>query len=323
MIGTAGKLLTFLLIAAGVLAATAPAEAQGGPPPGAGPSPAQFSLVSVTPAVVVDNQIFSLATGAIDVTVGHTGGPAGYVLTVSRGSSATFDPRTMVRQGLFGFLFPRLEYNIYTPSNEIARDLTVPVTNNQVIRGNFGNSGSSFNTVSHSFSVLVPEEQFVRRGTYQDQVEVSLYEGRQVDPDTLVLIDRATVTINSTTPTIAQITIAGQSSYSMDFGNLMPGAVRSTVLQYRTNTGFRIDAESENGGVLKNQTHAASEPIPYQLTVGGNTVNLSDSALVGLDLLFGTTIEFESLPLSVTIGAFEDVLPGLFQDVITFTISNF
>ncbi|TVR69299.1 MAG: hypothetical protein EA427_08700 [Spirochaetaceae bacterium] len=316
-------ILTLVLAAAGIFGVIAPVTAQGGPPPGAGPSPPQFSLVSVSSTVVVDNQIFSPASGSIGVTVGHTGGPGGYVVTVSRGSSPTFDPRTMVRQGFFGVLLPRLEYNIFTPADEIARDLTVPLTNNQVIRGSFGNSGSAFNTESRSFTVRIPEEQFVRRGTYQDQVEVSLYQGRQVDPDTLVLIDRATVTISSTTPTIAQIAISGQSSYTMDFGNLVPGATRSAPLQYRTNTGFRIDAESENGGVLVNQTHSGSAPIPYQLAVGGNTVDLSDSALVGLDLLFGTTIEFESLPMSVTIGSFEDVLPGLFQDVITFTISNF
>jgi hypothetical protein len=323
MMRFATVILTFVLAAAGVTTVVVPATAQGGPPPGAGPSPPQFSLVSVSSTVTVDNQIFTPASGSIDVTVGHTGGPSGYVVTVSRGSSATFDPRTMIRQGLFGIFLPRLEYNIFTPAEEIARDLTVPLTNSQVIRGSFGNSGSAFNTESQSFSVRIPEEQFVRRGTYQDQVEVSLYQGRQLDSSTLVLVGRETVTISSTTPTIAQIAIAGQSSYAMDFGNLVPGATRSTILQYRTNTGFRIDATSENGGMLVNQTHSGSAPIPYQLAVDGNEVNLADSSLVGLDLLFGTTIEFESLPMSVLIGSFEDVLPGLYQDVITFTISNF
>lgn len=300
-------------------------HAQGGPPPGAGPGPAVFTLDSVSTTVTVNNPIFSTSpvTGSIAVTVGHTGGPGGYVLTVSRGSSSTFDPRTMLFLDSSGPSYPPLLYNIYTPDGEIARDLSVPLSNEQVIRGTFGNSGNSYNTVNHAFEVRIPEEQFVQRGNYQDHVEITLYKGRSLDPDDLDFVGSETVTIDSLTPTVAEIAISGQNDHTLDFGQLVQGLTRTAELQYRTNAGFEITAVSENNGVMKHSTESTSDPIPYQLTLGGNAVDLSAPDIVGSSQFFGTTIDFELVPIEVTIGAFDQVLAGAFQDVITFTISAF
>lgn len=300
-----------------------PGGGGGGPPPGVGPGAPELELLSVSSTVPVDNLIFSPATATIHVTVGHTGGPGGYVITVSRGSSPTFDPRTMEYLLVLDGTSPQLNYNIFSPAGEIARDLSGPINADQVIQGNFGNSGNTLNTVNHAFDVIVPAEQFVRRGSYQDQVEVSLYEGRQLDANRLSLVARETVTVTSETPTIAQIGIAGSDDFTMDFGLLTEGVQQRVDLLYRTNAGFRIDAVSENDGVMVNVSQPQSNPIPYDLRVGGTLIDLSASSLVEINLLYGTSIQFESVPLEVTIGTVEDVLPGLFQDVIIFTISTF
>ncbi|MDA3950713.1 MAG: hypothetical protein PF508_16020, partial [Spirochaeta sp.] len=73
-----------------------------------------LELVSVTTPVNVDNQVFAEATGSLSATIGHTGAPAQYFLTVSRGGSDTFDPREMEYRFLFGIFATYLDYNIFT-----------------------------------------------------------------------------------------------------------------------------------------------------------------------------------------------------------------
>lgn len=288
------------------------------------PAPPVLELVSVSTPVQVDNAIFSEATGALNVTVGHTGGPTQYFVTVSRGGSSTFDPRQLEMRFFFGIFAEYLDYNIFTPSGAIAKDLTVPISQPEVIHGGFGNTGSGYATQNGVFDVVVPADQFVRRGMYRDEVIVSLYQGRASQSQSAVLIDQEAVQIRSETLSVAQIALAGQSQYTMDFGVLTEGAQQSTDLLYRTNTAFRIDAASENGGVMVNVFQPASLPIDYVLTVDGRDIDLSSPRLLTIGLFgAGSSTDFASLPLSVTIGSVDNVLPGRFEDVITFTISTF
>ncbi|POR04084.1 hypothetical protein AU468_03680 [Alkalispirochaeta sphaeroplastigenens] len=291
--------------------------------PAGPPGPARLEFVSLPSSVTVDNPIFSPAEGTLEITIGHRGGAAGYVVTASSGRSGSFAPRVMAFQGILGILFPGLDYNLYTPDNEILRDFPGSLSRQEVLWGNFGNSGSSLSTQTRTVTVRVPPDQFVRRGAYHDRVVFSLYRGRSPRLEELVLVERRAVAVQSVTPTVAQIRISGQHSYEMNFHQLAPGQRQSAVLEYRANVGFRIEASSQHGGVLANQTVPGGEPIPYQLRLRGLPVNLSRPGLVDVNLLFGTTREFETIPLEVTIGSFGQVTPGRFEDVITFTISAF
>ncbi|SIQ38618.1 hypothetical protein SAMN05920897_10814 [Alkalispirochaeta americana] len=287
------------------------------------PGPPRLEFVSIPSPVTVDNQIFSPAQGTMEVTIGHRGGPTGYVVTASPGRSGSFDPRIMPFQGILGVFFPGLDYNLYTPDNEILRDFPGSLSRQEVLWGSFGNSGNTLSTQTRTVRVEIPSGQFVRRGAYQDRVVFSLYRGRSPRLEELELVARRTVSVQSVTPTVAQIRISGQDAYEMNFYQLSPGQRRSAVLEYRANVGFRIEAASQNGGVLANQTVPSGEPIPYQLRLRGVPVNLSRPGLVELNLIFGTSQEFETIPLDVTIGSFGQVTPGRFEDVITFTISSF
>ncbi|MFP4209687.1 MAG: hypothetical protein ACLFR8_00485 [Alkalispirochaeta sp.] len=291
---------------------------------GAQSPPASLELVSVMTPVSVENQIFSESTGVLSVTIGHTGGPATYFLTVSRGGSGSFDPREMEYRFFFGLLAEYLDYNIFTPAGEIARDLTGPISPAEVIHGSFGSTGSGYATATGAFDVRIPRGQLVRRGTYRDEVVVTLYEGDPSQAQSATLVDQATVEIASTTSTVAQIAVSGQSQHTMDFGFLAEGAVRTAELLFRSNAAYRIDAVSENGGVMENVYQSRSDPISYQLQVGGSAINLSSPALIRIGLFpAGSADSFDTIPLSVTIGAVDQVLPGRFEDVITFTISTF
>ena len=288
------------------------------------PAPPVLELVSVTPAVSLDNLIFNEATSSITVTVGHSGGPTRYFVTASRGGSSTFEPRRMRQTFFFGLLSTFLDYNVFTPNNAIAKDLTVPISQQEVLRGNFGNTGSGYATSTNTFTVRIPADQFVRRGTYNDEIVVSLYQGQANQPAQAVLIGQQSVSLTSVTPTVAQIALDGQGQTTLDFGFLTAGTVREAELFFRTNAAYRIDATSEHGGVLQNVFQSGGNPVPYQLRVDGSLVDLTSPALITLGLtVAGSSTTWETIPLSVTIGPVSGVLPGLFQDVITFTISNF
>lgn len=294
------------------------------PPVTAQPAPPLLELVAVTPTVTVNNAIFSETEATIDVTVGHSGGPTAYFVTVSAGSEGTFDPRRMVQRFFFGIFASYLDYNIFTRQGAIARDLSRPLSPREVIRGNFGNTGSGYATASESFTVRVPADQFVRRGTYRDEVVVTLYQGTVNRPAEALHRGEQVVSLTSETPTVAQITVAGQGQDTMNFGVLRTGAVRETELQFRTNAAYRIDATSENQGALRNVLQPSGAVIPYQLSAGGAVIALDSPALVTLGLtVAGSSTSWEVIPLTVTIGSVDDADPGLFQDVITFTISNF
>ncbi|MDA3950569.1 MAG: hypothetical protein PF508_15300, partial [Spirochaeta sp.] len=207
---------------------------------------------------------------------------------------------------------------------EIARDLSGPISPAEVIHGNFGNTGAGYATVTETFDLRIPAGQLVRRGTYRDSVVVSLYEGHPAQAQAAQLIAQEPVELSSTTATVAQIAVSGQDQYTMDFGFLSEGAVRTADLLFRTNAAYRIDATSQNNGVMVNVYQPQSDPIPYQLRVDGSPVGLSSSALVQLGIFpAGSAESFDSIPLSVTIGSVTNVLPGRFEDVITFTISTF
>jgi spore coat protein U-like protein len=291
---------------------------------GAQPVPGSLELVSVTNPLSIDNQVFSEATGVLSVTVGHTGGPSAYFLTVSRGGSGSFDPREMEYRFFFGLFAEYLDYNVFTPTGEIARDLTGPISPAEVISGSFGNTGSGYATATGVFDVRIPAGQLVRRGTYRDEVVVSLYEGDPSQAQSATLIDQESVEISSTTSTVAQIAVSGQSQHTMDFGFLTEGAVRTADLLFRSNAAYRIDAVSENGGVMVNVYQPQSDPVAYQLRAGGSAVNLASQALIRIGLFpAGSADSFDTIPLSVTTGQVDQVLPGRFEDVITFTISTF
>jgi spore coat protein U-like protein len=229
---------------------------------------AVLSFSSLPGNVSVANGIFSESFGSIPFTVSHQGDATGWFVTASRGNSSSFDPRLMQRRFLFFFTLS-LDYNIYTPFGVIVRDLSGPIGAANVVAGSFAASGSAQTTSSH-LSVRIPPEQFVRTGTYTDSVEISLYRGSVLTPESAVRVEQRTVQISSTTSSVAQVALVesggdasmGDSTFAMDFGPLSPGATRTADLVFRANRGYQIEASSANGGQLLNVNRPGGFTIP-------------------------------------------------------------
>lgn len=290
---------------------------------------AQLSFESLPASIVVDNAIFSEAETLLPFTVAHEGDATSWFVTVSRGNSGSFDPRQLQRR-LFFFFTLSTNYNIFTPSEVIARDLSGPLTASSVASGTFA-ATASLQTASSQFSVRLPAEQFVRQGTYTDAVDLTLYRGSPSAPGTAVQVERRTVQITSVTSTVAQIGLvetggaggAGSPDFSFDFGPLSPGLSRSVDLVFRANSSYLVQVSSANGGRLRNINRTGEITIPYTFRYNGSAYNLSSRSTIGLSLLSGTGIDYARGTVEVQIGAFSNAPSGLYEDVVTFTISTF
>ena len=290
---------------------------------------AQLSIASLPGSVSVANQIFSESTTAIPITVAHEGDAASWFVTVSRGNASSFDPRQLQRRFLFFFTLS-LNYNIFTPSDAIARDTTGPLSASNVLAGSFAAS-TAVQTDSGEFTVRIPAEQFVRQGTYTDEVDVSLYRGSVSNVDAAVRVERRTVEISSVTSSVAEVGLVesgGAASnvdrnFTMDFGPLNSGETRTADLLFRANSGYFLEAESANQGELLNVNRPGNFTIPYEFRYDGDAYDLSSPRTLDVSFLSGTGITFARRPISVEIGQFSNVPSGLYEDVITFTISTF
>ncbi|MFW5695178.1 MAG: hypothetical protein ACOCYB_08410 [Alkalispirochaeta sp.] len=295
----------------------------------AAPAQVELSIASLPGTVSVANEIFAESTTSIPITIAHEGDATAWFVTVSRGNSSSFDPRELQRRFLF-FLTLSLDYNVFTPDDAIARDTTGPLSAVNVVRGSFP-AASSVQTDSGEFTVRIPAEQFVRQGTYRDEVDVSLYRGSVDDTAAAVRVERRTVEISSVTSSVAEVGLVesgGSSSnidrnFTMDFGPLNSGDTRTADLLFRSNSGYFLEAESANQGELLNVNRPGNSTIPYEFRYNGDAFDLSSPRTLDVSFLSGTGISYVRRPIAVEIGQFSNVPSGLYEDVITFTISTF
>jgi len=122
--------------------------------------------------------------------------------------------------------------------------------------------------------VAIPPEQNVGGGIYSDQVQLRVFADRFGSPE---LMDQASFAITAPVADTLEVDSIdagpGANTLKIDLGNLAPGVVRVLDFSLRSNAPIRIDATSQNGGLLAHQ--AGAPGIPYSLVVGGNRTDLS------------------------------------------------
>lgn len=107
----------------------------------------------------------------------------------------------------------------------------------------------------------------------------------------------------------------------LDFDKLTKGKAKGFDLRVRSNAGYHVLLESENGGVMKNLDPRASGSIPYLLHLGSLPVNLSrgrQTALSRNNRL--TDRNGDRHELLVTIGEIGNAPAGTYRDNITISV---
>lgn len=116
----------------------------------------------------------------------------------------------------------------------------------------------------------------------------------------------------------------GDTAQTIDFDTLTSNETLSYDTIVRSNDGFSLSFQSQNGQVLKHlDAPAVSSAVPYAVLLDGAPVNLSSGSAVQVRTHSGTTpAAGQRIGTDFTIGTLSGhEVPGTYRDVITVTVS--
>ncbi len=134
-------------------------------------------------------------------------------------------------------------------------------------------------------------------------------------------LDRLELTLKCTIPALFEINIAGSGRVTtIDFGELMPSAKRTVVLQTRSTQDHKLEFTSEHRGYLVREGSLgdAISKVPYTLSIDGQAVAVSGGAF----LEFKTNSRETSHIMTVTLGDSRNKMAGTYKDVIIIHIAH-
>ncbi len=176
------------------------------------------------------------------------------------------------------------------------------------------------NMQSFTYFYFLETNGSVAAGLYSDSVQVELYEGV---PGNHILHDSRTITFSADIVPFINVTVQGGqgagSKTTLDFGTAKPGISLGFNINVNANTGYDITMESENRGVMRLDTQRTPNAIPYTLYKEGQRLDLSSIVkLPYLDTSISKAVARHDF--IVTIGGFEYVLSGEYEDTIIVTV---
>ena len=202
------------------------------------------------------------------------------------------------------------------------RDLPA-ATASEVLQGAFG-PGETVKQLS--YVVLVPAGQVRPPGLYTQPIQVTVYQGTR---DNFVEKDAKIVVFSVPVDSVAEMSLgetgapfdAKAKGHRLDFGGLAKGKAEGLDLRVRSNTGYHVTLESENGGVLKNTDPHHPATIPYSLEIGGIAVSPGRTKQMVLSRSNRLTDRNGDLhQLVVTIGQVGNAPAGTYQDNLAVTV---
>jgi spore coat protein U-like protein len=217
-----------------------------------------------------------------------------------------------------------LRYQIYRDNTlgAVLRD-TPEAGSNEVLSGFIANQQS----LPMQFYLSIPPLQVVDPDHYDDKIELRVYEGTVAEP---VLNDSQTLNFRAEVPMVGELSFNGgvfdnsARSTTLRFQPAQTGATGSVTLWARSNAGYILSAESQNGGVLRYTDPTVSDVIPYTLRVDGATVPLVQgqsypvAARADATNASGWQHQFD-----FTLGTVDMQEPGEYRDVVTVTMTKY
>ena len=178
--------------------------------------------------------------------------------------------------------------------------------------------------ISFSYKILIPGEQFVSPGVYQDQLLLTVLKLNGSDDDLSSLYEQRKVVISTEVEPAARISFAGTQgrSQTVDFGELSNGKTISPAPQIviQSTGHYLLKFSSENRGVLRHESAKSKWDIPYQAIIGNRPIKLTTETAI-LNYTEPSTITGQRLPVSLSIPYVGDRPAGIYEDIIRVTIA--
>ena len=173
----------------------------------------------------------------------------------------------------------RLYYNIYNSNGfqNVLRDIDDISQNGEAILG-YALSRNTWYSDSFDFRLIIDNSVLVPTGNYTDTVAIKLYSGF---PFNFPALERTrNLNLRITVDPLVYVSIVsvgaphdpGQTSYTMNFGELETGERLAADLKVVSNTPYKVFFESQNGGVLKNTNPSSASEVNYQLFLNSSLV---------------------------------------------------
>ena len=278
------------------------------------------SLFSVESQATVTQDLIHSGTRSAIVTQTTS------IVVFSAGNSNDCQNRTAM-----SLLGNTIYYNIYlTDSNTNHTPLKDAVTYQSSPDGMVNDfpvayiSSNQSSQITFSYTLEIPEDQFVPVGVYTDIIVADLYKNSvSGSPE-----DSESITISITVESSVNISIvdagagynATTSNYGMDFGTLSEGEFLEADAVARANTTYTISIYSYNGSRMKHET--VDEYVPYSLSIDNNSVNVTTpmtpvNAVMNAPLTPSTGTAH---PIKVTIDSYGWVPSGDYEDNLVLEI---
>ena len=262
----------------------------------------------------------------VAIQVKHKGDASNYFLSFSRGSSDTFDPRTLIQTPDY-----TLAYFLYDNSSDrnILKDLSVAVTSSEVLEGSFpAKVKGGWQTQTLNFTFYMEPGLYDLFGTYNDTVTVSLYDGTPDNPGGVQ--DSLSFTIKVKLDKVIALSIVDTGRVfdpptvqkTFDFGILSEGSTRMGDLVIRANTPYTIQLSSENDGLMINQDKSDTSVVPYNFTFNGAVIDFANANPGVVEPNGGPTpYDGSRYRFIITIGAYGMATEGNYSDTVAVTVS--
>ena len=280
----------------------------------------QLGFQGASPKVTLGDVLEAEAT----FTVRHKGQATDFFITFGPGAAGTFDPREMTDGTNV------LQYVVWdnASSQNLLKDLSVSVTNDNVLVGSFPaqTGGGGWQRQDLTVTVRV-SGGFYRAGNYTDAVAMTLYSGTlaaNTQEDTSTLDVDAKIQAKSEVSIVAPggLFDVNATDYTMDFGLFSSGQSREADLIARSNVPYSLSLTSQNGGVFTYTAGGDTSTVPYSLFFDGTEVSLpAGTAVTVVPSAAETTIDGTRYPLEVVIGSLGVATEGQYDDVITVDIA--
>lgn len=249
-----------------------------------------------------------------------------FFITVDNGTSggiASSSQRALIQNS------DRMPLQIYSDlgRSAVIKDFPEVNSNSDVLLGHFA-PGESPIKVMYIRPVILPLGYYARYGQYENTFTIKTYLGT---PGSATYQWQRSVTmfynqarhIDLSLVESGGIFNVNDATQNIHFGNMQSGDSRSFDVLVNYNAGYDLKFSSLNNGLMKHTSLAAS--IPYQLSVNGSVINLSNSATFPVSVSTGVWAAPAGgvrLPVQIQVGTLGQVPPGNYQDQIVMTVSS-